>query len=105
MAIVTRFDPFADPFADPFEDLVRRMFKPVRWERDAQATVTPRIQRMSPPAIVRCVAGSRATARLRRSRSSRVSTPPTSTHSSRRFAVRLGAILERRPPCGEWRRI
>jgi HSP20 family protein len=32
MANMTRFD----PFADPFEDLVRRMFKPVRWESDAQ---------------------------------------------------------------------
>jgi HSP20 family protein len=28
MANLARFD----PFADPFDDLVRRMFKPVRWE-------------------------------------------------------------------------
>ena len=32
MANLTRFD----PFADPFEDLVRRVFKPVRWETDTQ---------------------------------------------------------------------
>ena len=32
MANLTRFD----PFADPFEDLVRRMFKPVRWESEPQ---------------------------------------------------------------------
>jgi len=32
MANITRFD----PFADPFDDLVRRVFKPVRWEVDAQ---------------------------------------------------------------------
>jgi HSP20 family protein len=32
MANLTRFD----PFADPFEDMVRRVFKPVRWEVDTQ---------------------------------------------------------------------
>ena len=32
MANIARFD----PFADPFDDLVRRVFKPVRWEVDAQ---------------------------------------------------------------------
>ena len=32
MANIARFD----PFADSFEDLVRRMFKPVRYEGDAQ---------------------------------------------------------------------
>jgi len=32
MANLTRFD----PFADPFEDLVRRVFKPVRWETETQ---------------------------------------------------------------------
>lgn len=32
MANIARFD----PFADPFDDLVRRVFKPVRWEADAQ---------------------------------------------------------------------
>jgi HSP20 family protein len=32
MANLTRFD----PFADPFEDLVRRVFKPVRWEGEPQ---------------------------------------------------------------------
>ena len=32
MANLTRFD----PFADPFEDMVRRVFKPVRWEADTQ---------------------------------------------------------------------
>lgn len=33
MANLTRFD----PFADPFEDMVRRVFKPVRWEVDTQS--------------------------------------------------------------------
>jgi HSP20 family protein len=32
MANLTRFD----PFADPFEYLVRRVFKPVRWETETQ---------------------------------------------------------------------
>jgi HSP20 family protein len=32
MANLVRFD----PFVDPFEDVVRRMFKPVRWEGEAQ---------------------------------------------------------------------
>jgi len=32
MANLARFD----PFADPFDDLVRRMFKPVRWEAQDQ---------------------------------------------------------------------
>lgn len=32
MANLTRFD----AFADPFDDLVRRVFKPVRWEADVQ---------------------------------------------------------------------
>lgn len=32
MANLTRFD----PFADPFDDLMRRVFKPMRWEADVQ---------------------------------------------------------------------
>ena len=32
MANLTRFD----PFADPFDDLLRRVFKPVRWEAEGQ---------------------------------------------------------------------
>jgi HSP20 family protein len=32
MANLTRFD----PFADSFDDLMRRVFRPVRWEADAQ---------------------------------------------------------------------
>ena len=32
MATIARFD----PFGDPFEDLVRRVFKPIRWEGENQ---------------------------------------------------------------------